>query len=81
MLSLAFALLMATAGPDPAATPAPATQSAKPPKAPKPPKICREIESTGSRMPSKICKTQEEWDNQSTNLRGDARVKSAGDSN
>lgn len=35
---------------------------AKPAKPAKPRKICRQDEATYSRMPTKVCKTQEEWD-------------------
>lgn len=72
MLSLAFALLLSAAAPDSSSTPVPTTESAKPPKRPK---ICREDEHTGSRMRKKICKTQEEWNNQDSNFRGDVRFK------
>ena len=34
-----------------------ATETAKPSKAPKPKKICERVESTGSAVPKKVCRT------------------------
>lgn len=56
-----FALLLLAASPDTATAPAPAEATAKPVK---PKKICRAGAETGTRMTSKICKTQAEWDAQ-----------------
>lgn len=55
-----IALLLLAASPEVSAdTPAADTTQAKPTK---PKKICRSGGATGSRLPSKICKTQAEWD-------------------
>jgi hypothetical protein len=57
-----IALLLLAASPETApATAAPETPQSKPLKAKK---ICRAGSATGSRMTSKICKTQAEWDAQ-----------------
>lgn len=56
-----FALLLLAASPDAATTAASTEPTAKPAK---PKKICRAGAETGTRMTSKICKTQAEWDAQ-----------------
>lgn len=56
------ALLLLTASPDAATS---TTNSETPVAKPaKPKKICRPGAATGTRMTSKICKTQAEWDAQ-----------------
>ncbi|MBL0916027.1 MAG: hypothetical protein IBJ13_11090 [Sphingopyxis sp.] len=75
MLSLALTLLLSAASPDAtAAEPAPTTTPAKPAKVKK---VCRNDDNTGSRLKKKTCRTQEEWDNQRTELRGDSRLSGA----
>lgn len=77
MLSLAFALLLSAAAPEATTAPEPATTTttAKPPK---PKKICRNDDNTGSRLKKKTCRTQDEWNNQATDVRGDVRLGGAG---
>lgn len=70
MLTLVLTLALAAAAPE-AAVPPPATSEAKPAK---PKKICRSQKNTGSRLGSRICKTQEEWDGQATDIRNDTRL-------
>lgn len=74
MLTLVLSLALASAAPE-AASPPPATSEAKPEKAKK---ICRANKSTGSRIKGRICKTQEEWDGQTTDIRNDARLNGVG---
>ena len=59
-----------TTGAENGGTPAPA----KPAKRAKPRKICREDESANSRMPTRVCHTQEEWDALSSRNRGNRDV-------
>lgn len=54
-----FALLLLAASPDVATSSTSTEATAKPVK---PKKICRAGAETGTRMTSKICKTQAEWD-------------------
>ena len=73
MLTLALALALSAVAPEADASP-PTTSDAKPVK---PKMVCRANKSTGSRLKSRICKTQEEWDGQAGDLRNDARLKGA----
>lgn len=73
MFTLMLSLTLAAAAPE-AATQPPATSEVKPEK---PKKICRANKSTGSRIKGRICKTQEEWDGQATDIRNDARLNGA----
>jgi len=72
MLTLVFALALSAAAPEAVAPPQ--TSEAKPAK---PKMICRANKSTGSRLKSRICKTQEEWDGQPSAIQNDARLKGA----
>ena len=55
MMSLLFSLALAAASGDPAAAATtPGTRAVKPAK---PKKVCERIESTGSSVPKKICRT------------------------
>jgi len=59
MLTLILSLALSASAPEPATTtPAPATEV----KPKKPKKICRSNGATGTRMKSSTCKTQAEWD-------------------
>lgn len=73
MLTLMLSLALAAAAPE-AASPPQTTSEAKPPK---PKMVCRANKSTGSRLKSRVCKTQEEWDGQPSDVRNDARLKGA----
>ena len=73
MLTLALALVLSAAAPE-AATPAQTTSEAKPAK---PKMVCRANKSTGSRLKSRVCKTQQEWDGQGGDLRTDGRLRGA----
>ena len=71
MLTLVLSLALSAAAPEAAASP-PATSETKPVK---PKMVCRANKSTGSRLKSRICKTQEEWDGQQSDARNDARLR------
>jgi hypothetical protein len=68
MISLVFAAALLTGAPvesQPAEPPAAATSSAPAPKAPKPKSgelVCKREAVLGSRLPSRVCLTQEAWD-------------------
>lgn len=74
MLTLVLSLALSAAAPEAAAS-QPATSETKPVK---PKMVCRANKSTGSRLKSRICKTQEEWDGQQSDIRTDARLKGVG---
>ncbi|MEI4508192.1 hypothetical protein WBQ88_12675 [Sphingopyxis sp. CCNWLW253] len=71
MLTLVLSLALSAAAPEAAEAPAPTTAAAKPAK---PKKICRSEADTGTRMKTRTCKTQEQWDNQQQNVGNDLRV-------
>lgn len=73
MLTLVLALALSAAAPE-ADAPPPTMSEAKPAK---PKMVCRANKSTGSRLKSRICKTQEEWDGQPSDIRSDARLRGA----
>lgn len=73
MLTFALALALSAAAPE-AEAPPPTTSEAKPAK---PKMVCRANKSTGSRLKSRICKTQEEWNGQPSDLRNDSRLRGA----
>jgi hypothetical protein len=61
MILLTAALFALAAAPDTGASAA--SQSNAPAQSTKPgKKVCRSEESTGSMMPRRVCRTQEEWD-------------------
>jgi hypothetical protein len=57
MILLTLSLLAAAAQ----AQPEPPAQPAAPVKPEKPKKICRQVEETGSRGMTRVCKTAEQW--------------------
>ncbi|MBJ7440162.1 MAG: hypothetical protein JHD35_14185 [Sphingopyxis sp.] len=62
MLTLLMSLALSAASTE-APTTQPATETAaKPDKKPK--LVCRRIANTGSRLPERECRTQEDWDRQ-----------------
>lgn len=71
MLTLVLSLALSAAAPEAATSPAPATTAAKPPK---PKKICRTDADTGTRLKTRTCKTQEQWDNQPQDVGNDVRI-------
>ncbi|HMO76852.1 MAG TPA: hypothetical protein PKD99_12875 [Sphingopyxis sp.] len=73
MLSLFLSLALAASATDPATDP-----KAQPPKPAKPKLICKSETSTRSRMPTRVCKTQEEWDAQAGNVKDELQTKSGG---
>ncbi len=75
MLTLVFSLALAAAAPEAAASAEQATTSETKPAKPK--MVCRANKSTGSRLKSRVCKTQEEWDGQQSDVRNDSRLKGA----
>lgn len=70
MFSLFLSLMLAAAAPEAATASEQPASTAKPPK---PKKICHSQINTGSRMKRTICKTQQEWDEQPTDMRSDSR--------
>lgn len=62
MMSLALAATTAEAP-----VPQPTTETAAKP-AKKPKLICRRIADTGSRLPERECRTQEDWDRQADSI-------------
>lgn len=75
MLALILSLALSTtvAEPEQPTT----TTTAKPEKAKK---VCRADNTTGSRLKTRICKTQEEWDAMNAAMRQDAQSKAGGQS-
>ena len=66
MLTLLMSLALSTATTE-ASAPQPATETAAKP-AKKPKLICRRIADTGSRLPERECRTQEDWDRQADSI-------------
>ncbi len=77
MLTILLSLALSAAAMDSASDQAAGTSDAKPEKAKK---ICRSDGTTGSRLKSRICKTQEEWDAMNNARQDDIRSKTGGDS-
>ena len=73
MLTLVLSLALAAAAAPETASQAQTTSEAKPPK---PKMVCRANKSTGSRLKGRICKTQEEWDGQQSEVHSDQRLRS-----
>ncbi|MGH6697418.1 hypothetical protein [Sphingopyxis sp.] len=71
MLTLVLSLALSAAAPEAAEAAAPTTTTAKPAK---PKKICRSDADTGSRLKTRTCKTQEQWDNQQRDVGNDVRI-------
>ena len=66
MLTLLMSLALSAATTE-APTAQPATETAaKPDKKPK--LVCRRIANTGSRLPERECRTQEDWDRQADTI-------------
>ncbi|WP_260583494.1 hypothetical protein [Sphingopyxis sp. PET50] len=57
MMTLLLSLALAAASSDPASAAAPGATAAQPAKPVKPKKVCERIESTGSSVPKKVCRT------------------------
>ncbi len=66
MLTLMLSLALSAATAEGAAA-QPATETAAKP-AKKPKMICRRIADTGSRLPERECRTQEDWDRQADSI-------------
>lgn len=64
MLSLILAMTLTVTTTEAAANPTDTTATAEPQKA-KPKLVCRTIADTGSRLPQRECRTQEDWNRQS----------------
>jgi hypothetical protein len=75
MLILILSLALSAAPADSVAA-TPTTPVAAKPEKPK--KICRADGTTGSRLKSRICKTQEEWDAMNRSMKDDVRAKTGG---
>ena len=73
MLTLILSLALAATAPEAASAP----QTTSETKPAKPKMVCRANKSTGSRLKSRVCKTQEEWDGQPSAIQTDARLKGA----
>jgi hypothetical protein len=67
MISLLLSLALAAAGTD-AANTQPATETAAKPEKAKPKLICRRLADTGSRLPERECRTQEDWNRQADSI-------------
>ncbi|MCA0208067.1 MAG: hypothetical protein LCH74_03300 [Proteobacteria bacterium] len=67
MMSLLLSLALAASGTDTAST-QPATETAAKPEKAKPKLICRRIADTGSRLPERECRTQEDWNRQADSI-------------
>ncbi|WP_439568153.1 hypothetical protein [Sphingopyxis sp.] len=67
MLTLMMSLALSAAT---AETPAaqPTTETAAEPEKTKPKLVCRRIADTGSRLPQRECRTQEDWDRQADSI-------------
>ena len=63
MISLALSAATAEAPTNP-----PATETAAKPEQTKPKLICRRIADTGSRLPQRECRTQEDWNRQADSI-------------
>ncbi len=67
MLTLLMSLALSAASTE-APTNQPATETAAKPEKTKPKLICRRIADTGSRLPERECRTQEDWDRQADSI-------------
>lgn len=67
MLTLLMSLALSAATAE-APTTQPATETAAKPEKTKPKLICRRIADTGSRLPERECRTQEDWDRQADSI-------------
>ena len=70
MFSLALSIMLAMTAPEAATA---SDQTASTAKQAKPKKVCHSQVNTGSRMKRTICKTQQEWDSEPTDMRNDSR--------
>jgi len=68
MMSLLLSLALAASGTDTATNTQPATETAAKPEKAKPKLICRRIADTGSRLPERECRTQEDWNRQADSI-------------
>lgn len=62
MLTLIVSLALSAATAEAPTTPPATETAAKPDKKPK--LVCRRLANTGSRLPERECRTQEDWDRQ-----------------
>lgn len=67
MLTLMISLALSAATAEAPTTP-PATETGAKPEKTKPKLICRRIADTGSRLPERECRTQEDWDRQADSI-------------
>jgi hypothetical protein len=67
MLTLMISLALSAATAEAPSSP-PATETAAKPEKTKPKLICRRIADTGSRLPERECRTQEDWNRQADTL-------------
>jgi hypothetical protein len=67
MLTLLMSLALSAATTE-APTAQPTTETAAKPEKTKPKLICRRIADTGSRLPERECRTQEDWDRQADSI-------------
>jgi len=67
MLTLMMSLALSTATAE-APAQQPATETAAQPEKAKPKLVCRRIADTGSRLPQRECRTQEDWDRQADSI-------------
>lgn len=67
MLTMMISLALSAATAEAPTTP-PATETAAKPEKSKPKLVCRRIADTGSRLPERECRTQEDWDRQADSI-------------
>lgn len=67
MLTLLMSLALSAATAE-SPTNQPATETAAKPEKSKPKLVCRRIADTGSRLPERECRTQEDWDRQADSI-------------
>lgn len=70
MLTLVLSLALSAVAPEAAAPPT--VDEAKPEK---PKMVCRADKASGSRLKTRICMTQEQWDNQKSNISDGDRLR------
>ena len=78
MLTLMLSLALSAAAPDASASAEAAPAKPAKVKAAKPKLICKSETTTRSRMPTRICKTQEQWDAQNSTAKDELQTKSSG---
>ena len=71
---IVVALGLATTSLPAASEPTPSASDAKTEAAAEAKKVCRRITTTGTRLPKRICRTQQEWDSDAEQVKRDVRT-------